>query len=189
MFRRPRRPRRPFFRRRPPFPPPRDPRRMAQQALRQAEAQMQQGNFAQAAEIFARLAEAAEAHGVPRAPQLHLRAAQAWLKAGDLSQAETHLWRGLEMLANAERWRPLAQVGQRVVRELETAGQAALAARVEDWLRNTLPADAPLTAPAGRPALPTHCPACGGPVRPDEVEWLDGQTAECAFCGSPIRAE
>jgi len=26
-------------------------------------------------------------------------------------------------------------------------------------------------------------------VRPDAVEWIDDQTAECAFCGNIIKAE
>ncbi len=186
MFRR--RPRRPF-RRRPPFPPPRNPQRMAERALRQAEALMQQGEFAEAGERFSRLAEAAEERGIPRAPQLHLRAAQAWLKAGDMARAEDHLWRGLQSMANASRWAQLARVGERVVQELQAENQAALAARVEDWLRATLPAGIQAAAAIGRPSLPTHCPACGGPVRPDEVDWLDTRTAECAFCGSPIHAE
>jgi endogenous inhibitor of DNA gyrase (YacG/DUF329 family) len=43
--------------------------------------------------------------------------------------------------------------------------------------------------PARKPILPTHCPACGGTVRPDEVEWLDEITAECAYCGSPVRED
>jgi hypothetical protein len=35
--------------------------------------------------------------------------------------------------------------------------------------------------------LPTHCPSCGAALRPDEIEWLDESTAECAYCGSPVR--
>jgi hypothetical protein len=35
--------------------------------------------------------------------------------------------------------------------------------------------------------LPSHCQACGAAVRPDEVEWVDEQIVECAYCGSPIR--
>lgn len=176
-------------RRRPPFPPPRHPRRLAQRALRQAEAHMQQGEFDAAGEIFARLAQAAEANGVPRAPQLHLRAARAFQQAGDLTRAEEHLWRGLHMLARAERWHHLARVGQRIVRQLEADRQTTLAARVQAWLQDTLPANLPSPPAAQRPSLPTHCPSCGGPVRPDEVEWLDAQTAECAFCGSPLRGD
>ena len=33
----------------------------------------------------------------------------------------------------------------------------------------------------------SHCPSCGASLRPDEVEWLDDVTAECAYCGSPVR--
>jgi hypothetical protein len=39
------------------------------------------------------------------------------------------------------------------------------------------------------PPLPTQCPGCGAPVRPDEVDWLDDVTAECEYCGSPVRVE
>jgi hypothetical protein len=34
-----------------------------------------------------------------------------------------------------------------------------------------------------RAALPPSCPACGSPVRPNEVKWLDGNVAECSYCG------
>ena len=50
------------------------------------------------------------------------------------------------------------------------------------------PAAAP--APAGR--LPAQCPQCGGPIHPDEVEWVQdaagaGQpAAECPYCGNPL---
>ncbi|MBI4771264.1 MAG: hypothetical protein HY784_12865, partial [Chloroflexi bacterium] len=36
--------------------------------------------------------------------------------------------------------------------------------------------------------LPAHCPQCGSPLHPDEVEWLDERTAECEYCGSVVRA-
>lgn len=37
--------------------------------------------------------------------------------------------------------------------------------------------------------LPTHCLSCGGPVRADESDWIDSFSAECPFCGSPVRVE
>jgi predicted RNA-binding Zn-ribbon protein involved in translation (DUF1610 family) len=36
--------------------------------------------------------------------------------------------------------------------------------------------------------LPSHCESCGGPIHSPEVEWLNAHTAECPYCGSPIRA-
>ncbi len=39
------------------------------------------------------------------------------------------------------------------------------------------------------PVLPTHCPGCGAPIHPDDVDWIDNVTAECEYCGSPVRGE
>jgi len=36
--------------------------------------------------------------------------------------------------------------------------------------------------------LPTKCPSCGTAIRPNEVKWLDDVTAECQYCGTPIKA-
>jgi hypothetical protein len=36
--------------------------------------------------------------------------------------------------------------------------------------------------------LPTKCPSCGAAIRPNEVKWLDDVTAECRYCGTPIKA-
>ena len=36
--------------------------------------------------------------------------------------------------------------------------------------------------------LPTKCPSCGAAIRPNEVKWLDDITAECRYCGMPIKA-
>jgi NAD-dependent SIR2 family protein deacetylase len=68
----------------------------------------------------------------------------------------------------------------------------AEASEIETYLRANLPADFTPPAnqvPARKPPLPTHCPSCGGAVRPDEIEWLDEVTAECDYCGSPLRSE
>jgi hypothetical protein len=64
------------------------------------------------------------------------------------------------------------------------------AAEIETWLNTVSPSLLDVeaqAAPAKRPTLPMHCPACGAPLRPDEVDWLDNVTAECGFCGSPVR--
>lgn len=34
--------------------------------------------------------------------------------------------------------------------------------------------------------LPTVCPKCGGPVRPDEVKWTSPRSADCTFCGANL---
>ncbi len=88
----------------------------------------------------------------------------------------------------------LFRLGNLAVTELSEMGMNEEAKEITEWLKTALPA-----APGGtkmgaaafvkKPVLPTRCPGCGGAVRADEVEWLDEVTAECAWCGSAIRAE
>ena len=47
----------------------------------------------------------------------------------------------------------------------------------------------PAPAETVHPVLPARCGQCGALIRTDEIEWIDAQTAECAYCGSPIRPE
>jgi len=59
-------------------------------------------------------------------------------------------------------------------------------------IKNNLPGNVSTVPPVqekSRPALPTHCPACGAALKPNDVEWLDDVTAECEYCGSPVRGE
>ena len=37
--------------------------------------------------------------------------------------------------------------------------------------------------------LPAKCLSCYAPLRADEVEWVDAQSAECVYCGAVVRAE
>jgi hypothetical protein len=81
-------------------------------------------------------------------------------------------------------------VGQRMVDELTARGLTAEAAEIAGLLGASLPKDLPAEpAPTKRPILPTHCPSCGGAVKSDEVEWIDEVTAECDYCGSPVRGK
>jgi hypothetical protein len=102
------------------------------------------------------------------------------------------LKRGLELLAQRKQFPRLSKAGTRVVTELNERGLKNEASEIETWLKSVLPGMPSFDSPersSKKPALPTHCPSCGAAVRPDEVEWLDDVTAECAYCGSPIREE
>ncbi|HNM37342.1 MAG TPA: hypothetical protein PKI33_09770, partial [Anaerolineales bacterium] len=94
-------------------------------------------------------------------------------------------------LSTQQRYRRLQNLGERIVAELRERGLNAEAEEVASVLRNNAQTSAGKEAPAPqkRAVLPTHCPSCGAAVRPDEVEWLDDVTAECDYCGSPVRAE
>ena len=97
------------------------------------------------------------------------------------------LKRGLELLANRQHYPRLHQTGTRIVAELKERGLENEAAEIESILSEILPKTFSAEPLSKHPVLPTHCPSCGAPLRPDEVEWLDEVTAECGYCGSPAR--
>jgi len=155
--------------------------------LQEANFVFDKGEYGRAGELFERLAETASARGGPRAPLFYLKAGQSRILAGQTLLGMPSLKRGLELLAQGGRIPRLQAVGARVLSDLNEHGLREEAAEIESWLGNVLPSPAPSAASAKRPVLPTHCPSCGAGVRLDEVEWPDEVTAECAYCGSPIR--
>lgn len=158
--------------------------------LQEANFVFDKGEYGRAAELFEQIARTADARGAPRAPLFHLQAGRARILAGQTTLGIPSLKRGLELLAQRRQIPRLERAGTRVVAELRDLGLDEEAAEIESWLRTVLPSmpEAGLPREARkRPVLPTHCPSCGAAVRPDEVEWLDEATAECAYCGSPLR--
>jgi hypothetical protein len=158
-------------------------------ALQRANDLMASGDYPAAAAAFEKLAQGAEARHGPRAPHLYLRAGHACLLNAQVPLAMGHFEHGLSLLAASGHLRVLQRAGWRVVQQLKERGLDQEAQQIEARLNSLLPAGFTTEAPAtgGRVTLPTHCPGCGGPVRPDEVAWLDESTAECSYCGSPIR--
>jgi len=149
------------------------------------------GNYSAAAEAFEQIARAAHARGGPRAPMFFLQAGRARILAGQTSLGMEHLKQALAILASLGQWPRFQRAGERASQELTERGLTAEASEIRELLQTRLPpgfAASPAAGmPARRPTLPTHCPSCGAAVRPDEVEWLDDETAECAYCGSPVR--
>jgi hypothetical protein len=155
--------------------------------LQEANFAFDKGEYGRAGELFEKIADTAAARGGPRAPLFYLQAGRARIFAGQTALGMPSLQRGLELLARREQFPRLQQAGTRVISELNEHGLQKEASELETWLRNVLPSAPSSDSPLKRPALPMHCPSCGAGVRPDEVEWLDDTTAECAYCGSPIR--
>ena len=156
--------------------------------LQEANFVFDRGEYGRAGELFENLAKAADARGGPRAPIFHLQAGRARILAGQTRLGMPSLKRGLELFAERGQWQKLHQMGQRVIGELSARGLSIEASEVESFLTKLSPSMSVIEeTPAEKPILPTHCPACGAAVRSDEVEWLDQVTAECAYCGSPIR--
>ena len=159
--------------------------------LRRAHELMASGNYVAAAKAFEQLAHAGEARQHPKTAQMYLQAGRARILAGQKPAGFAHLKHGLGLLKD----KPgrLFHMGNRVVTELNEHGMTAEAQEIASWLKTALPsmpasARMGATAPAKKPVLPTHCPGSGGPVRVDDLEWLDDLTADCNWCGSPVRA-
>jgi hypothetical protein len=187
------RPRRPH---RPPHRPARaNPQQVARRSLRRVHRQLESGQYAQAYPTLKRLADDAAQREMPvQAATLYARAARARIEmaapgahnaawdAVDLEQRALHLLSGAGQTARAQRL--LAQMLRLLERknyseqaiELRAEGTALLGARVQP-------------APAPQTALPESCPACNARLRSDEVEWIDAQRAECAYCGAVVEAE
>ena len=150
------------------------------------------GRFLDAAEGFEDLARAAEAHGGRRAPQLYLQAGRARLLAGETAAAMPLLHRGLRLFAAGGAMLHLARAGRRIVGELKATGMndeaATITALLDEFGAPTTEGLREDAAPPRQPSLPTHCPSCGAPVHPGEVEWLSDDTAECEYCSAPMRA-
>ena len=158
--------------------------------LQEANFVFDKGEYGRAAELFEQIAQTADERGGPRAPLFHLQAGRARLFAGQTKLALPSLKRGLELLVERRQFHRLHQAGMRTRAELNERGLTNEAAEIEAWISKispSMPSFETEATPVKRPSLPTHCPSCGAALKPDEVEWLDDVTAECAYCGSPIR--
>jgi hypothetical protein len=160
--------------------------------LQEANFNFDKGEYGRAGELFEQIAQTADARGGPRAPIFYLQAGRARLFAGQTKLGIPSLKRGLELFAQRGQLHKLHRFSQRLISELRSRGLTAEATEIEAWLKNmapSMPAMDAQPAPAKRSTLPTHCPSCGAAVKPDEVDWLDDVTAECLYCGSPVRNE
>jgi hypothetical protein len=155
--------------------------------LQEANMAFEKGEYGRAAERFEQIARGADGRGGPRAPLFYLQAGRARVLAGQSALGMFSLKRGLEILAERRQFERLHQAGTRTVAELNVHGLKDEAVAIEVLLKSILPDVPTIESPAKRPSLPTHCPQCGAPLRPDEVEWLDDVTGECGYCGSPVR--
>ena len=170
-------------------------RRMGRQhvlpMLQHANQLLSGGSYAEATRAFEQLAHGAEDRFSERAPFLFLQAGRAAILDGQTQTGVAHLRRGLTLLGSQGRFARMQMLGQGIADELSAHGFSQEAAEIAALLSASPPgrSEPEPAAVAKKPVLPTHCLACGGSVRADEVEWLDEVTAECAYCGSPVRGE
>lgn len=181
--------------------PPRRPR--PRQMLMRATQLFDQGEFAEAAPIFERLAEGAAERGMlNRAGDLYLQSARCYLEARKVTLAVERGKQALHLFGRAGLFGKIERLMPRMVEALREKGYQAEAEALQQEVEARLAEIPPerRAPPGARPAawpfaargmarreLPAKCSACGGPVKPDDVTWLDPQTAECPYCGSVLK--
>jgi hypothetical protein len=153
---------------------------------------MDAGDFENASPAFYELAKKAEDFAPQRSPALYAEAGRASLLGGDPKKAVVHFRSALTLLGSQGRFHRMERLGRRIINEMRERGLNTEADEVAAVLKNNTPqtdGDETHVPRVKPPSLPTHCPSCGAAMRPDEVDWLDERTAECDYCGSPVRAE
>lgn len=174
---------------------PRKPARASPPMLIQAHRLFSWRQYLPAADLYEKLAEGALTREPSRAPQLFLQAGKALLAGGRVDEGMGRIQRGLEILYSQHRFGELRRTGWRVVRHLENSGLETQANQIHSWLIGLQTSEAIVDwneEPAPRKnniRLALSCPACGGVVDPNEVEWVNKDTAECTYCGSLLRGE
>lgn len=178
-------------------------RRRAQRALRRmgnpdvppilqrANQMMANEDYAEAAIAYHELAQGAEDRFPQRAPFLYIEAGRAAILSGQTKIGVAHMRHGLTLFASQGRVHRMRRIGERLIGELNAHNLHAEAEEISALIHGDLPKEIPDEQPLNvkRPILPTHCPSCGAAVRSDDIEWMDDVTAECDYCGSPVRAE
>lgn len=170
----------------------------ALQQLEQANQFLAEGRPAQAAAIFAQLAGTVEARSnLRRAANLQMQATRAFAQVPDGAAALEHAQKGLQLFQAAGLPGQASLAYGRIVAALRARGLTAEAVQLERAFAGTLGAapSQPVAPTAAAVRLPAQCPKCGGPIRPDEVDWLEAPggasepAAECPYCGSPLYPE
>jgi len=163
------------------------------QILNQALQLLANGQPGEAALILDRLAHEMEAGNHPRrAANLHAQAAHAYADAHHAastlaqSRAAMGLFLQFQMVPRA------VQFYANITHKLRNKGMTAVADTLQEEFG---PRVGPVPAQQSSPAmphkghLPVACPQCGGPIRPDEADWVDDRTIQCVYCGSLIQSD
>jgi len=160
--------------------------------VRQALRLLADGRYAEAGTLFGQLADRARDNGHHlRAAHLALQAGCAFLEAGDGEKAMLRSRQAVRQFIVGGRPGRAVRVLQQTITALRARGLDAQAAALEQDAQarlaeiglslSSVPTEPP--SPSQR-HLPPACPQCGGPLRADEVEWIDSSSAECPYCGS-----
>jgi hypothetical protein len=155
--------------------PGRIPRRIThEQLIRNAFEMQSNGNPAGMAETFAALAEQSEKDGCPRqAANLHAQSAHRWLDANEIEKAQVQADLSIAAFTKLDMEKRLLEFQTRFEVHKQNPGKPL----------QFNPASTSLQSKT----LPAACPQCGAPVRSDEIEWIDQQSAECGYSGCILK--
>ena len=147
-----------------------------------------------AARAFEELAQAAGDRNGAVVPYLYMQAGMARTLAGQVPAGMVHIKQALALFAARGEWLKFQRNRRRVIEQLNNLGLNNEIKTLETFLLEEFPAeleDSPDIFEQVNQAsvkLPTKCPGCGAPLRSDEVEWVDSNTAECPYCGTIARS-
>lgn len=160
------------------------------QAMNQANQLVAGGQPILAAPIFAQLAGNMETSNHPRrAANLHAQAAHAYADGQDEQDALTQARRALSLFIQYQMVNRTPVFYANITRKFTGKGMknsAEALAKEFGPVVGGMPVPVPTSSPRG--SLPTSCPKCGAPLHASEATWVDSITAECAYCGTSIRA-
>jgi len=159
-----------------------------QRRLEEANFYLENNKPAQAAPIFAKLAEVLESAKQPkRAANLHSQAAIAFARSRNdsaLLQARA----ALSLLLQYKLSQQAAAFYKDLLREFTKRGMKSAAEALSKEFGDNIPQATPPDSRAAQlNRLPSNCPNCGASLRQSDVKWTDANTIECGFCGTPVR--
>ena len=158
----------------------------------QANQLIAKGQPAQAAQMMAQLAQDVESRGRARpAAVFHAQAAHAYAASKNESAALAQARAALNQFIQLNMVRRAPRFYDNISSKLRTNGMASAADMLQREYEDKVKpfrAYAP-ASPAQGKRLPSNCPHCGAAARSDEVDWIDGQSAECNYCGGVIQTE
>ena len=150
------------------------------------------GHADQAAPMLAQLAQDLEGRGRVRpAANLHAQAAHAYAASRNESAALAQARAALNQFIQLQMARRVPTFYDNITRKLRANGMSAAADTLQKEFGDKVKPFEKFKSPSpaqGR-RLPANCPHCGAAARSDEVDWIDGQSAECAYCGGVIQTE
>lgn len=159
-----------------------------QRRLEEANSLLENNKPAQAAPIFAKLAEVLRSANQPkRAAALHSQAALAFARSRN-EAALTQARAALTLLLQYDLVPQASALYKDLMGELTRRGMKSAAETLTREFGDKVPQSTPLDSRAEQLSrLPSNCPNCGAPLRQSEVTWTEVGTLECGFCGTPIR--